>query len=151
MGKDLEIGLHTNLEMQSENHPNEQDCDKLAETKFEKLSEKESKNEGCLGTLRNNGLDESSAQAATRFDNQTISRAIQSPSCFSKILEAQDRTSTDLPSVELSLKRLRSIGEGATPTQDDRNVLRRSDVSAFSRFRNENIFKYYYCYSSLLA
>ncbi|KAG6511917.1 hypothetical protein ZIOFF_029996 [Zingiber officinale] len=124
------IGLHTNSEMQSENQPDEQDCNKLAETKFEKLSEKESKNEGCLGTLRNNGLDESSAQAATRLDNQTISRVIG----FSKISEAQDRTSTDLPSVELSLKRLRSIGEGATATQDDRNVLRRSDVSAFSRY-----------------
>ncbi|XP_074575488.1 two-component response regulator-like PRR37 isoform X2 [Curcuma longa] len=135
----LEIGLHTNSEIQSEYHRNEQDFTKLAETKVEKLSEKESKNEGCMGTLQNNGLDVSSAQVAARLGNQTITRDIQSPSWFSKISEAQDRTSIDLPSVELSLKRLRSIVEGATATQDDRNVLRRSDLSAFSRYHTSAV------------
>ncbi|KAK1257195.1 Two-component response regulator-like PRR73 [Acorus gramineus] len=40
----------------------------------------------------------------------------------------------ELPSLELSLKRLRSFGESATDAPDDRNVLKRSDLSAFSRY-----------------
>ncbi|KAJ7972466.1 Two-component response regulator [Quillaja saponaria] len=39
-----------------------------------------------------------------------------------------------LPSLELSLKRLRRIKDTGNTTQDDRNVLRRSDLSAFSRY-----------------
>ncbi|XP_042427353.1 two-component response regulator-like PRR37 [Zingiber officinale] len=138
-GKRKLSGLHKNSEMQSANHPNEQDFTKLVKTKVEKLSEKESKNEGCMGTLQNNGLDVSSAQAAVRLGNQTIIRDIKSPSGCSKISEAQDRTLIDVPSLELSLKRLRSIGEGATATQDDRNVLRRSDLSAFSRYHTSAV------------
>lgn len=42
--------------------------------------------------------------------------------------------SKDLPSLELSLKRLRAGKENGIMVQDDRNVLRRSDSSAFSRY-----------------
>lgn len=40
----------------------------------------------------------------------------------------------DLPSLELSLKRLRGVKDNGTTNQDERNVLRRSDQSAFSRY-----------------
>ena len=40
----------------------------------------------------------------------------------------------DLPSLELSLKRLRGVKDAGITIQDERNVLRRSDLSAFSRY-----------------
>ncbi|KAK7393598.1 hypothetical protein VNO78_22156 [Psophocarpus tetragonolobus] len=40
----------------------------------------------------------------------------------------------ELPSLELSLKRLRGVKDAGITIQDDRNVLRRSDQSAFSRY-----------------
>lgn len=43
------------------------------------------------------------------------------------------------PLLELSLKRLRGPKEPGKTAQDDRNVLRRSDLSAFSRF-GDNIY-----------
>ncbi|KAL5711155.1 hypothetical protein ACHQM5_021644 [Ranunculus cassubicifolius] len=56
----------------------------------------------------------------------------------SKVLEIKDKSKPasddiELPSLELSLKRLRDV---ATSAHDDRNVLRRSDLSAFSRYNN---------------
>lgn len=132
MGKDLEIGVPRNSEIQCETHPSEHDYTKLAETKVAKC-EKEPQNDGYLGSLRNNVINESSAQANNILDTQLAARVTQAPSSFSKLSEVQDKTSTELPYVELSLKRLRSIGESRSATQDDRNVLRRSDLSAFSR------------------
>ncbi|KAK7345618.1 hypothetical protein VNO77_16225 [Canavalia gladiata] len=40
----------------------------------------------------------------------------------------------ELPSLELSLKRLRGVKDAGIAGQDERNVLRRSDQSAFSRY-----------------
>ncbi|XP_019427737.1 PREDICTED: two-component response regulator-like APRR7 isoform X1 [Lupinus angustifolius] len=40
----------------------------------------------------------------------------------------------ELPSLELSLKRLRGVKHAGITVQDERNVLRRSDLSAFSRY-----------------
>ncbi|RWW40499.1 hypothetical protein BHE74_00054084 [Ensete ventricosum] len=143
MGKDLEIGVCRAPEMQIETNPSEQHCSKQTDTTVDKLSAKDPKNEGFLSTLRSNLCDDSSAQAANltgvianSSDTQVATGAIQTPSGFSKISEDQDKinyTSKDLLSLELSLKRLRSIGKSGTATQDDRNVVRRSDMSAFSR------------------
>ncbi|KAH9671928.1 Two-component response regulator-like APRR7 [Citrus sinensis] len=55
----------------------------------------------------------------------------------SKILDINSKSikdSKELPSLELSLKRLRGVKDIGTTIQDDRNVLRRSDSSAFSRY-----------------
>ncbi|KAJ8477931.1 hypothetical protein OPV22_021658 [Ensete ventricosum] len=144
MGKDLEIGVCRAPEMQIETNPSEQHCSKQTDTTVDKLSAKDPKNEGFLSTLRSNLCDDSSAQAANltgvianSSDTQVATGAIQTPSGFSKISEDQDKinyTSKDLLSLELSLKRLRSIGKSGTATQDDRNVVRRSDMSAFSRY-----------------
>ncbi|URE44871.1 Two-component response regulator-like PRR73 [Musa troglodytarum] len=144
MGKYLEIGVCRAPEMQNETNPSEQHRTKQTDTTVDKLSAKDAKNEGFLSTLCSNLFDDSSAQAANltgaidnSSDTQVANRAIQTPSGFSKISEGQDKinyTSTDLLSLELSLKRLRSIGERGTATQDDRNVVRRSDLSAFSRY-----------------
>ncbi|RZR93150.1 hypothetical protein BHM03_00021578 [Ensete ventricosum] len=105
-------------EMQYETHSTEQDFTKLAGKKMEKLPEKDSKNEGHLGTFHNDLFNEPKA-----------------PSGFSKAIEVEDKINhtSNLPSIELSLKRLRSIGDSGTANQDGRNVLRRLELSAFSR------------------
>lgn len=40
----------------------------------------------------------------------------------------------ELPSLEINLKRLRGVKDAGNAIQDERNVLRRSDQSAFSRY-----------------
>ncbi|CAD5162987.1 unnamed protein product [Musa acuminata subsp. malaccensis] len=145
MIKDLEIRGHRTLEMQYETHQIEQDCIKLTNTKAGNLSETDPKIKGCLGALCNNVLDEPSSNpigvTANSSDTRVLTTVIQAPSGFSKFSEGQDKinyTSVDLPSLELSLKRLRSIGESRTATQVDRNVLRHSDMSAFSRYHTSS-------------
>ncbi|URE35563.1 Two-component response regulator-like PRR73 [Musa troglodytarum] len=142
MGKKMKIQECRKPEMQYEIHSTEQDFIKLADKKMDKLPEKDSKNEGHLGTFHNDSFNEPNAQAANLIDAvasssdaRVVTRIAQAPSGFSKVIEEQDKinhTSIDLPSIELSLKRLRSIGEKAN--QDDRNVLRRLELSAFSRY-----------------
>ncbi|PKA66924.1 Two-component response regulator-like PRR73 [Apostasia shenzhenica] len=54
---------------------------------------------------------------------------------FPKIAENKDKEGyMELPSVELSLKRLRSAGGAGILASDERNVLKRSNMSAFSRY-----------------
>ncbi|URE30827.1 Two-component response regulator-like PRR73 [Musa troglodytarum] len=141
MIKDMETRVHRTLEMQYETHQIEQDYIKLTNTKVGNLSETDSKSKGSLGALCNNVLDEQAANligvTANSSDTQVPTKVIQAPDGFSKFSEGQDKinyTSVDLPSLELSFKRLRSIGESRTATQVDRNVLRHSDMSAFSRY-----------------
>ncbi|XP_039063976.1 two-component response regulator-like APRR7 isoform X2 [Hibiscus syriacus] len=54
-----------------------------------------------------------------------------------KISDGNDKTindSAELPSIELGLKRLRGVKDAGTVARDERNVLRRSNASAFSRY-----------------
>ncbi|GMI96474.1 pseudo-response regulator 7 [Hibiscus trionum] len=55
----------------------------------------------------------------------------------SKISDGNDKTingSKELPSIELGLKRFRVVKDAGTVVRDERNVLRHSDSSAFSRY-----------------
>lgn len=54
------------------------------------------------------------------------------PSKFTNIKEIATYDSKDMPSLELSLKQLRDVEENGTGVQE-RNILRHSDLSAFSR------------------
>ncbi|KAJ1276638.1 hypothetical protein BS78_05G229700 [Paspalum vaginatum] len=73
---------------------------------------------------------------ATNMDVQHVARAANAPNCSSKTPEGNDKTRDNiLPSLELGFKRSRSSGDGANTVQDEqRNVLRRSDPSAFTRY-----------------
>ncbi|XP_010920961.1 two-component response regulator-like PRR37 isoform X2 [Elaeis guineensis] len=144
MGKDLEIVVPRKPDTQYESYPTGQVSTKLTGTSMDKLPESDPKNEGILGLDNNNMSDEPSTQAAdpigattNSIDPQLVTIAMKAPNGFSKITEGKDITSDgsmELPSLELSLKRLRSTGQDGTATHDDRNVLRRSDLSAFSRY-----------------
>jgi pseudo-response regulator 7 len=60
---------------------------------------------------------------------------VDAPNCSSEVPEGIDKNRDNvLPSLELSLKRSRSSGDGANTIQyEQRNVLIRSDPSAFMR------------------
>ncbi|CAM0907421.1 unnamed protein product [Alopecurus aequalis] len=73
---------------------------------------------------------------AKNMDAQQAARAKDSPNCSSKFPEGKeaDRDGV-MPSLELSLKRPRSTGDGSNAIQEEqRNVFRRSDLSAFARY-----------------
>lgn len=87
-------------------------------------------------------LEESSVRAADligsmakNMDAQQAARAANAPNCSSKVPEGKDKNRDNImPSLELSLKRSRSTGDDANAIQEEqRNVLRRSDLSAFTR------------------
>lgn len=142
MGKDLEIGIPSNTEIQYETHPIEKHFSKQRDLDTNK-DKMESDN--GIPTLKSNNLstsDERSTKAsdlisaiANKTGTQPLS-ALQVPYGSSKISECQEKTtdnSRDLPNLELSLKRLRPMGECRSATHDDCKVLRRSEQSAFSR------------------
>lgn len=143
MGKDLEIGVPRNPDTQYESYPTEQVSTKLTCTSMDKLPESYPKIEGTLGLDNNNMSDEPSIQAAdligaitNSMDAQLVTRVMEAPNGFSSITEGKDKTvdgSMELPSLELSLKRLRSTGQKGAATHDGCNVPRRSNLSAFSR------------------
>lgn len=60
--------------------------------------------------------------------------ASNKPSKFLDMNSKAIKDSKESPPLELSLKRLRGVKDIGTTIQDDRNVLRRSDSSAFSRY-----------------
>lgn len=66
------------------------------------------------------------------------------PNRNSKVSDTKNKAvidSNETPTLELSLKRLRGVKEAGKTVQDDRNVLRRSNSSAFSRYRiNKDVF-----------
>lgn len=73
-----------------------------------------------------------------------------------KVVDASelDNTSSNdskLCVVERSLKRLRGLGESGITSQDDRNVLRRSELSAFSRLGDKNYLLCFLSYSYMLS
>lgn len=61
------------------------------------------------------------------------------PARHSKISDFKNKAISDakeIPSLEFTLKRLRGVKDAGTTGQDDRNVLKRSDSSAFLRYKN---------------
>ncbi|XAR50980.1 hypothetical protein NMG60_11005460 [Bertholletia excelsa] len=74
---------------------------------------------------------------ASMSDPQTDSREFKAPKGLAKALDVKDRTTQDskeLPVVDLYLKRLREVRDTGKTLQDDCNILRHSELSAFSRY-----------------
>ncbi|XP_062003182.1 two-component response regulator-like APRR7 isoform X1 [Rosa rugosa] len=136
MGKDLEIGMNSKREIQRE-HPIEFPT-KLAGPRQNNLLN--------IGS----GKYDESPSSKQKYDGASITGDVTNPSdpqlestkfeASNRHYKALDISSTpnndtdELPSLELSLKRLRGVKGTETTVQDDRNVLRRSDSSAFSRY-----------------
>ncbi|KAM1798461.1 hypothetical protein ACFX15_031907 [Malus domestica] len=148
MGKDLETGL-TNIEELQHGQCNDFSTklagarqNNLLETGSGKLDEKIDK-----GKLN---LNRESPSSMLKYDGATITGVVTNPTdsqMDNTQFEASNRhyyaldvnnkahsNVHEISSVELSLKRLRGVKGTETTVQDDRNVLRRSDSSAFSRY-----------------
>ncbi|KAA8539379.1 hypothetical protein F0562_026071 [Nyssa sinensis] len=142
MGKDLEIGVPGNPDLQPEDPSTKvstcvagtnkdnfiylEDGEKLGKGKVELSSEEPN------GQFSNDTAD--LMGAITNGTNpQMESVAIEIPNDFSKIKDKAIYDAKEVPSFELSLKRLRDVGDTRTSPQE-RNVLRHSDLSAFSRY-----------------
>jgi len=149
MGKDLEIGVPKIATLQLED-PSKKlltkvpgaNKDKLSEINLEKDDEKlekaqlELNNEKPGGDLRNQAAD--MIAVITNNTDPQIESAVffDIPIGLPKVSDAKDKIIYDtkeMPSLELSLKRLRDTGDTGTSAHE-RNVLRHSDLSAFSRY-----------------
>jgi pseudo-response regulator 7 len=134
-GKNLEIGAPRNLNMDHQSSPNERPI-KPADGRCEYPPENNSKE----SMIEN--LEEPTVQAADligsmakNMDAHQATRAADAPNCSSKVPEGKDMNRDNvLPLLELSLKRSRSsVGCANTGQDEQRNILRRSDLSAFTR------------------
>ncbi|GLT70071.1 hypothetical protein SLA2020_421720 [Shorea laevis] len=151
MGKDLEIGVprSTNLQLEvlSEKVPTTNIAgatkDKLTATNPKKDIEKLQKGELELSSekassdLGNQAADLIGA-IASNVDAQTEVAVLDIPGGLSNVSDTKDKVMYDakeIPSLELSLKRLRYVGDTLTHACE-RNVLRRTDLSAFSRYNS---------------
>ncbi|PAN10371.1 hypothetical protein PAHAL_2G090200 [Panicum hallii] len=135
-GKNLEIGAPRNLNMDHQSSPNERPI-KPADGRCEYPPENNSKE----SMIEN--LEEPTVQAADligsmakNMDAHQATRAADAPNCSSKVPEGKDMNRDNvLPLLELSLKRSRSsVGCANTGQDEQRNILRRSDLSAFTRY-----------------
>lgn len=147
MGKDLEIGLSSNRDLQRQ-RANDFST-KPAGTRQNNLIEigsGEFVHQIDKGQLK---FNYESPSSELKYDGATITGVVTDPTdplmdstqfeASNRQYKALDRSTkansnTHEPSVELSLKRLRGVKGTETTVQDDRNVLRRSDSSAFSRY-----------------
>ncbi|XP_009342034.1 two-component response regulator-like APRR7 isoform X1 [Pyrus x bretschneideri] len=148
MGKDLEICLTSTKDLQ---HGQRNDFStKLAGTRQNNLLETGScKRDEKIDKGKLN-LNRESPSSMLKYDGATVTGVVTNPTDSQmdntqfeasnrhyNALDVNNKANSDtheLPSVEPSLKRLRGVKGTETTVQDDRNVWRRSDSSAFSRY-----------------
>ncbi|KAK9064125.1 hypothetical protein SSX86_017997 [Deinandra increscens subsp. villosa] len=121
MGKDLMIGVPKSASSEVEN-PNKKKMDKFSESNMKKVGDKLdiSMQLGCEnGPSRTEPLN---AHKEALKANQLLEN-----------INTEDNYSKESPALELSLKRPRDV-EDADASAQERNVLRHSGVSAFSRY-----------------
>lgn len=160
MGKDLEIGLTSNRDLQLE-HPNEfstkpagtrqNNLLEIGASKFDVQIDKGKLNFNCESLSCKLKYDGASLTGVVTnpIDPQMDSAQFESSNRNYKASDISNKANyntDELPSVELSLKRLRGVKGAETTVQDDRNVLRRSDSSAFSRYEEYKGPRNYYFY-----
>ena len=150
MGKDLDIGMPRNVDLQLEcpvEVPTKTVGTKqinLLEMSSSKFNEQIDKRQLDLNSESPSGKQKSEAANQTGITSKTTdlkkeSAEYEASNRISKISDSNDKTINDskelLPSIELGLKRLRGVKDAGTVVRDERNVLRLSDSSAFSRYK----------------
>ncbi|KAK2647681.1 hypothetical protein Ddye_015170 [Dipteronia dyeriana] len=151
MGRDLNVGARRSPDLQLEypievpiklvgTEPNNQ-----LEARTSKFSDKIDKgkldlNSDSLSSKLNYEAANLTGIITKITDTEKDKTEYEAPNRVSKIIDINCRSikdSKELPSLELSLKRLRGAKGIGTTVQDDRNVLRRLGSSAFSRYNNK--------------
>ncbi|KAG6758439.1 hypothetical protein POTOM_038787 [Populus tomentosa] len=148
MGKDLEIGVPRIPNLQHKDLSKEV-LTNIAGNNGEKF--REIKSEQDSGHLEKGQLELKSEKHSTELRNQGndlkgVITNITNPRIESEVIDIPNSLSSnkkneviyetkEMPSLELVLKRLRDTGD-AWASANDRNVLRHSDLSAFSRYNS---------------
>lgn len=139
MGKYLEIGAPRNSSMEYQSSPREMSVnptEKQHETlmpQSKTTRETDSRNTQNEPTTQTVDLISSIARST---DDKQVVRINNAPDCSSKVPDGNDKNRDsliDMTSEELGLKRLKTTGS-ATEIHDERNILKRSDLSAFTRY-----------------
>ncbi|KAF0903942.1 hypothetical protein E2562_030080 [Oryza meyeriana var. granulata] len=145
MRKYLEIGAPRNSSVEYQSSPNEMSVnptEKQHETpmpqskpKSKTMREKDSRNTQNEPTTQTVDLISSIAR---NTEDKQVGRITNPPDCSSKVPDGNENDKTpdfliDMTSEELGLKRLKTTGS-ATEILDERNILKRSDLSAFTRY-----------------
>lgn len=147
MGKDLKIGIPRNsiLQLQDPGEKRKKVLPDVADTDKDKFHELESKDDEKLenrpmdlnSNKPNDELDKEAVDLMSVIANNTDphkkSMTFKIPSGLNELPETKDKAmcNKEIPSLELSLKRLRDTGDTDSNPQDQ--ILRHSDLSAFSR------------------
>ncbi|KAM0953247.1 putative response regulator and transcription factor RR-A-type family [Dioscorea sansibarensis] len=143
MGKDLELGVP-----RTDVQPESRQCEKVtinqSDPNVNKVHDNNTERRVNGSPLEQDNSDNTGEQGthaadliggiAKTSEVVMVTGSVNDPNGFAKISESTVVGSNDLPSLELSLKRLRSSDEDGTATYDERNVLRHSNQSAFSRY-----------------
>lgn len=153
MGKDLEIGV-SRIPLQLEDLGAKglltniaiTDGQKISEMKSKKDDEKLQKGQVELDSVKPNGdlrnkVADLMGLTTNRTDPQIESVVCDIPNGISKVSDMKVKALFDnkeTPYLELSLKRLRDVGDTGTSAHD-RNILRHSELSAFSRYKDIQI------------
>ncbi|KAA8549525.1 hypothetical protein F0562_001457 [Nyssa sinensis] len=145
MGKDLEIGISRNPDSQVEyqhkfsTHPSSKKQNKLSElgsAPFEKEQQEIKIDNTRAGQPRHHAANSISVIASC-INRLVESRGLDAPNGLSDTSKIKDKASSvskELPSLELTLKRLKGVGDVGTSVHEDHTVLRHSDQSAFSKY-----------------
>uniref|UniRef100_A0A2C9W0D2 CCT domain-containing protein n=1 Tax=Manihot esculenta TaxID=3983 RepID=A0A2C9W0D2_MANES len=131
MGKDLEIGVSGNPDVQSKMQSIIAEMD----TKPLENGKLELNNENICTKLRDQTPKTASADANSISPH--VERKKNGGSSGPDILQLKDKSrceSGELPSLELTLTRRKGVRDDGNAVNDDRNVLRHSDLSAFSKY-----------------
>lgn len=154
MGKDLEIGV-SRIPLQLEElsakgltNIASPDGEKISEIKSKKDDEKLQKGQVELDNAKPNGdlrnkVADLMGLTTNSTDPQIESVVCDIPNGISKVSDMKVKALFDnkeTPYLELSLKRLRDVGDTGTSAHDQ-NILRHSGLSAFSRYKDTSKFR----------
>ncbi|KAH0469092.1 hypothetical protein IEQ34_002324 [Dendrobium chrysotoxum] len=136
--KEITVDDIIGTDLRNESYQTDKISTKLTGPSTEKLHENMPNNIDVVLYTNYGTIDEPCAQAPAQLGSSSINTNQQSvlgppdtSKDFLKISENKDNGYVELPSLELSLKRLRSR---IIPSNDERNVLKHSNLSAFSRY-----------------
>ncbi|XP_062210848.1 two-component response regulator-like PRR73 [Phragmites australis] len=143
MGKYLEIGAPGNASLEYQSSLNDMSVNPTDKRHETRMVQSKSKKKVMVENDGTNMLTEPNIQTADLISSivrnseaQQAVRITDAPGCPSEIPDGNDKnrdSHIDMASNELGLKRLKTTG-AATEFHDERNILRRSDLSAFTRY-----------------
>ncbi|KAF6150564.1 hypothetical protein GIB67_030365 [Kingdonia uniflora] len=141
MGKDLEIGVPGIPDLEHD-YPSEKLSTNLPGAKQDSKKDNRQLDKSLLELMSKEPIEEVTGQVADLMGSVANSNNVSEASKnISMVPEIKDKAISDagnLTSVELSLKRLRGHGDTGFTTHENRNILRRCDLSAFSRYNTSS-------------